>query len=191
MQVMARWSIILAVVIPLMSCSAPALGPQGQAGNDRLNDLFTRLHGAANTQEASHIQAEILHAWARSGSPALDRRLIEAVGTLQRGQPRRAITILDEVVQRKPDFVEAWNQRAIAHALADDYGGAMLDLRQVLVLEPRHFAALAGLGHIFQTLGYETSALEAYDAALALNPHLLMIRERANALREKLAGVPA
>ncbi len=182
--------LFLAGMLALAGCSGPEVAPAAPPKEARLDLLFQQLRTAASAQEADSIEVEILHVWARSGSPALDRLLVEAAGAIHAGEYDRALLILDELVQREPEFVEAWNQRAVAHVLQDDYGAAIEDLRHVLALEPRHFAALTGLGHIFRSLGDEESALKAFDAALEVNPHLDGVRADADVLREKLAGVP-
>jgi cytochrome c-type biogenesis protein CcmH/NrfG len=47
-----------------------------------------------------------------------------------------------------------------------------MDLRRVLDLEPKHFRALGLLGSIFRELNDPKSALEAYEAAVTINPHM-------------------
>ncbi|MNC96947.1 hypothetical protein D3C83_144570 [compost metagenome] len=51
-----------------------------------------------------------------------------------------------------------------------DFEATIADVRQVLVLEPRHFAALAGLGQTFFRIGDNRRALDAVNASLAINP---------------------
>ena len=62
------------------------------------------------------------------------------------------------------------------------------DIEQVLVREPRHFGALAGLGMIMQDLGDEKRALDAFRKALAVNPHLDKVPELVKTLTEKVEG---
>ncbi|MGO8923597.1 MAG: tetratricopeptide repeat protein, partial [Xanthobacteraceae bacterium] len=69
-----------------------------------------------------------------------------------------------------------------------EYGRALADLREVLAREPRHFGALAGLGLILQDIGDDKHALEAYDAALAIDPHLRDLTDTVRTLREKVEG---
>jgi tetratricopeptide (TPR) repeat protein len=99
-----------------------------------------------------------------------------------------AVQLLDAVVELKPDYVEAWNRRATIFYMKKQYGQALLDIRQVLVREPRHFGALAGLGTILQDLGEEKPALEAFRRALAVDPHLEGIAEKVKTLTEKVEG---
>jgi len=54
------------------------------------------------------------------------------------------------VVKLRPDYVEAWNRRATLFYLKNDYAHSLEDIREVLIREPRHFGALAGLGMIMQ-----------------------------------------
>jgi hypothetical protein len=71
-----------------------------------------------------------------------------------------------------------------------EFPEAVEDIYRVLAIEPRHFGALAGLGRILLHYDREEEALLAFDAALAVNPHLGAVRQEADRLRDKLLGVP-
>jgi Flp pilus assembly protein TadD len=72
--------------------------------------------------------------------------------------------------------------------MQNDYGRALADIQQVLIREPRHFGALAGLGMIMQEIGDDKRALDAYRKALAVNPYLDKIPEQVKVLTEKVEG---
>ena len=72
--------------------------------------------------------------------------------------------------------------------MKNDYAHSLQDIEQVLVREPRHFGALAGLGMIMQDLGDEKRALDAFRKALAINPHLDKVPELVRTLSEKVEG---
>ena len=74
--------------------------------------------------------------------------------------------------------------------LRDEYPEALVDIKNVLTLEPRHFEALAGLGRIMLALDDKPNALTAFRAALAVNPHLTEIRDEVDSLEDELAGMP-
>jgi len=99
-----------------------------------------------------------------------------------------AIQMLDAIIEIRPQYAEAWNRRATVFYLKKDYAGALTDLRQTLRREPRHFAALAGLGTIMQDIGDDKRALEAFRAALALHPRLKGMAERVRTLTVKVEG---
>jgi cytochrome c-type biogenesis protein CcmH/NrfG len=50
---------------------------------------------------------------------------------------------------------------------------------------PSHFGAWAGLGHCHAHLGNLGEALESYERALEINPHLSCVREMVSELRRK------
>ena len=99
-----------------------------------------------------------------------------------------AIKLLDAIVKIKPDYIEAWNRRAMLYYMKKDYGRSLADIREVLKREPRHFGALAGLGLIMQDIGDDKQALEVYRRALAIHPKLQRIPELVKTLQEKVEG---
>ena len=73
----------------------------------------------------------------------------------------RALSLADELIEAAPEFAEAWNKRATIHYLLGDDDASVLDIRETLAREPRHFGAISGLGLIFLRQGDEAAALEA------------------------------
>ena len=76
------------------------------------------------------------------------------------------------MVARTPDFAEGWNRRATVRFMIGDLNGSVDDIRRTLSLEPRHFGALSGLGLIYLQREDWGGARQAFDEALAINPHL-------------------
>jgi len=134
-----------------------------------LNRLGT-LTAEEDVGEATRLAAEILERWTHSGSATLDLMLTRGMDAIEGGDFPRAISQLTGLTDHAPDFAEGWNQRATAFFLMEEYGAALTDIEQVLILEPRHFGALAGLGIILQQLGDEKGALRALRAAAQVYP---------------------
>jgi tetratricopeptide (TPR) repeat protein len=114
--------------------------------------------------------------------------MLRAKAAMDAKQMDVALKLLDAVVKLKPDYVEGWNRRATLYYMQNDYTHSLEDIQQVLVREPRHFGALAGLGMIMQELGDEKRALDAFRKALAVNPHLEKVPEMVKSLTEKVEG---
>jgi len=95
--------------------------------------------------------------------------------------------MLTDLVERAPDWAEAWNKRATAFYLAGQHDLSLADIERVLALEPRHFGALAGKGLIYIARGQYREALAAYRRALAVNPFLKERRDVIPAL-ERMVG---
>ncbi|MGA7997613.1 MAG: tetratricopeptide repeat protein, partial [Bradyrhizobium sp.] len=77
---------------------------------------------------------------------------------------------------------------ATLYYLRNDYGRSLQDIQQVLIRDPRHVGALAGLGMIMQDLGDDKRALDAFRKALAINPHMDKVPELVKTLSEKVEG---
>ena len=161
-------------------------GHAGPAYN--LDTLFGALKVAPDEASAKAIEDRIWAIWIASGSDTCDLLMSRVKDATDDKDYDLAIKLLDAIVAIKPDYVEAWNRRATVFYLKHDYGHALADIREVLVREPRHFGALAGLGLILQDIGDDKHALEAYQAALAIDPHLRDLTDTVKTLREKVEG---
>ena len=66
------------------------------------------------------------------------------------------------------------------------YEASLADIKETLAREPRHFGALSGQGLVYLALDDWDLALESFDAALAVNPHMPGARQNAEAIRRDL-----
>ena len=162
-----------------------------KVGADRtrgLDFLFGALKAAPDEVSAKHVEARIWALWLQTPSDTAALLMMRAKAAMDAQQVDVALKLLDAVVKLRPDYVEAWNRRATLHYLRNDYAHSLGDIEQVLVREPRHFGALAGLGMIMQDLGDEKRALDAFRKALAINPYLEKVPELVKTLSEKVEG---
>jgi tetratricopeptide (TPR) repeat protein len=153
-----------------------------------LDFLFGALKAAPDEVSAKHVEARIWSIWLQTPSDTAALLMARAKAAVDAQKVDIAIKLLDSVIKLRPDYIEAWNRRATLYYTKNDYGRSLADIQQVLIREPRHFGALAGLGMIMQDIGDEKRALEAYRKALAVNPHLEKIPEQVKALTEKVEG---
>src|SRR6267154_1975616 len=168
---------------------APAKLPNVGADRTRgLDFLFGALRAAPDEASAKHVEARIWALWMQTPSDTAALLMMRAKAAMDAQQPDVALKLLDAVVKLRPDYVEGWNRRATLYYLRNDYVHSLQDIEQVLVREPRHFGALAGLGMIMQDLGDEKRALDAFRKALAVNPHLEKVPELVKTLSEKVEG---
>lgn len=126
--------------------------------------------------------------WTRSGDAAIDALMAKATEAMQAGNYPSAITVLSDVIQRKPDFAEGWNRRATVYYLAGDLKKSIADCDQVLKRNPGHFGALSGLGQIYLQLEDEERALRWFRRALEVNPNMLSVEMSVRMLEERLKG---
>src|SRR3954471_18444265 len=162
-----------------------------KVGTDRtrgLDFLFGALKAAPDEASAKHVEARIWATWMQTPSDTAALLMLRAKAAMEAQQMDVALKLLDAVVKLRPDYVEGWNRRATLYYLKNDYSHSLEDIREVLIREPRHFGALAGLGMIMQDIGDEKRALEAFRKALAVNPHLEKVPELVKTLTEKVEG---
>ncbi|MBF0335631.1 MAG: tetratricopeptide repeat protein [Alphaproteobacteria bacterium] len=182
-------TLTILALLALAACATAEPPRQAVPMTAAVDALFERLRATASAEEAEALQLAILDAFQDSGRDDVDTLVGAGLAAVQEGQPIAAIALFSEVVERAPTFAEGWNLRGLAHFINQDYADALEDLRRALVLEPRHFGALVGLGRTLEELGHRDLALEALRAALVINPHLAEARAYADGLEEQLAGV--
>ena len=166
---------------------APAKLPKADRGHG-LDFLFGALKAAPDEESAKHVEARIWAIWLHTPSDTAALLMTRAKAAMDAQKLDVALKLLDAVIKLRPDYVEAWNRRATVYYLQNDYQHSLEDIEQVLVREPRHFGALAGLGMIMQDLGDDRRALDAFRQALAVNPHLDKVPELVKTLTEKVEG---
>ena len=109
-------------------------------------------------------------------------------GCARGGRPAAAIGHLSAAIDHAPDFAEAWHLRSAAFFEQKRYGLALADLAQVIVLEPRHFNAIYGMGVVFEQTGRLALAQEAFVQARTIHPHHEAVSEALERVTRKLGG---
>lgn len=153
-----------------------------------LEALFTRLEQAPDAAAAVIVEQEIWSRWADSGSPTVNILLERAAAAESAGDGELAVRFLDQASDLAPNYAEPWNRRANLAYRDEDYAGAIAAIQETLKREPRHFGALAGLGLIYEELGQQRAALEAFRAALVIHPHYETARQGVRRLEPRVDG---
>jgi tetratricopeptide (TPR) repeat protein len=185
---------LLAAATPVCAESGDWVGPpadlpQAQRDqNQNLDFLFGALKVAPDDASAKEIEQRIWARWLVSASDTTNLLMSRAKTAIDEKELDLALRLLDVVVELDPRYVEGWNRRATVHYMRKEFGQSMTDIRRVLALEPRHFAALTGLGLILREVGDEKEALAAFRKALAINPHLEKVQDMVKTLSEKIDG---
>ena len=176
---------ILAVV--MLTLSAPLSARQD---DPRLDGLFAELLASPGAAEAKALETSIWRIWLEAGDDRLDNMMNYGIGATRAGQFGSALDSFNAIIEADPAFAEGWNKRATLYFYMGRYDDSISDVEKTLALEPRHFGALSGMGLIHTELDDEAAALEWFEHALAVNPHMPFILERVEYLRTKLQGEP-
>jgi tetratricopeptide (TPR) repeat protein len=125
--------------------------------------------------------------WLRCGKTTEVNQLVcRGAEALSHRDFPKAVQLFNDAIRKDPDFAEAYNQRAIAYYLSEDYEKSIADCRRVVKRMPCHFGAWAGMGHCSAHLEQIPEAIECYQKALSINPHLECIREAVCELKKRL-----
>ncbi|HSL49781.1 MAG TPA: tetratricopeptide repeat protein [Candidatus Deferrimicrobiaceae bacterium] len=194
-------ALALALGLFASGAAAQAKGPltreQALAGVQS-PDLETRRHATAWLGEVGVIadapvligalsdQDEVIRAlaehsvwqvWSRSGDTEADSLLQIGIEQMNRGDGPAAVETFTKVIQRKPDFAEAWNKRATVYFFMGEHEKSLRDCDEVMKRNPVHFGALAGYGQLYLQLDQPERALEYFRRALRVNPNLGAVRQ--------------
>ncbi|MGR8949382.1 MAG: tetratricopeptide repeat protein [Gammaproteobacteria bacterium] len=171
----------MAIVI-LVSSLAGSLAGADQH-DSRLPALFEALQVASNPMAASSTEQEIWRIWHTSPNDEALAIMQDARRALDIGDAETAIAKLNVLIQKNPDFAEAWNQRAIVLYMTGDFEGSLRDVNRTVALEPNHFGAYSGMGQCLIRLDQPEAALEAFETALEIHPWLGNIKQQIDMLR--------
>ena len=103
---------------------------------------------------------------------------------MQKGKLDEAADYYSRIIEIEPDFAEGWNRRATIYYMMGEYQLSTSDVMETLQLEPRHFGALSGQGMIYMQLMEKELALEYYEKALDVNPHMTAVKQSIEFLKK-------
>ena len=157
-----------------------------RSGNFADADLL--MEHLADEDDALRADAEgaVWVLWSRSGDDEIDKLLQGGIHDMNQGRMAQAVDAFTRVIERKPEFAEAWNKRATAYYLMDDLDQSLKDCDEVIKRNPRHFGALSGYGLIYIKRGELEHALEYFERALAIDPNLKGVEESIELIRYRM-----
>ena len=186
---LTRLAVFLIGVAALALAARPGHVAADQT-DKRLPPLFEQLKSAASDDEATVARAQIWKIWTSHPDPEINALMLRGLHAMAEDEEDQAVAAFGEIIKRQPDFAEGWNKRATAYFLMGDYDASVADIERTLQLEPHHFGALSGLGQIYLELDRKEAAFKAFEAALAIDPHLAGVRAAVESLKKQLQGAP-
>lgn len=148
---------------------------------------------------------EHLAACLRDGNPEVRRTTVSALWALWfRGEgagphkelqrllrqkdATKAMSGFERLLERAPQYAEAYNQRALLFFRLRQYGKAIADCKKALKLNRFHFGAQAGIGQCLLHLRRPSAALQAFRKALKIHPYLEDVAETVRSLEQSIEG---
>ena len=152
--------------------------PWADQNDPQLDRLFSALLGADDLAHGSRITEEIWQRWRQVDDPAIEDLLASGIAAMNAHDLGLALNSFHQVIEKAPEFAEGWNKRATVYYLIGDYNRSIQDIRQTLLLEPRHFGAMAGFAWILLNQRDFGMAEHVLRKALSVNPFLVDVRRQ-------------
>ncbi len=92
------------------------------------------------------------------------------------GKFDRAATSFQNAIQRKPDYVEAYNNLGNALTSLKQYESAINNYQTAIKLNPRYAQAYHNMAWVYEELERYESAVDAYEKAIAIEPDYVEAR---------------
>jgi len=124
--------------------------------------------------------------WMRTDDSVADPLFQSGMLLIAQDDPEAAIEKLNQVIELKPEFAEAWNRRGNAYAALGDQDRALADYDRAITLNPYQFGAMESCADIWMTRSNYRKAADYFRRALDLNPNLSEAAEALHALERKL-----
>lgn len=171
--------------IPATKLAAACLGMTGEMRHcGRLATLLSH----DDDQVVEVAEDALWGIWMRAGDASDNLQLAAAIDAIRRENHAEALAILSDLTTGNPVFAEATHQQAIAYHCQQRLDDAADCYELAASLNPYHFAARAGLGHVCVERGDLEGALRWYRSALAIHPHLAEIHEIVPQLESALSA---
>ncbi len=165
------------VLATMMTASVPS--------TSELDSLFDVLRKAGDPRDRAEAEERIWAIWSGHEDADAAGAMRGVIAAFETGDPATADRELNMMVDRWPNWAEAWNKRATLRFVEERDADSLDDIGRTLELEPRHFGALSGFGQICLRARDISSALLAFEQAVAVNPNLDSVRQAAVVLRRQ------
>ena len=151
--------------------------------DSRLPSLFDELYLSKNS-EINIITRKIWDIWHETNDIKIEADFYRGMESMRTKDLIMSVAFFTKVIEKKPNFAEAWNKRATAYFMMGEFDKSMYDINNTLSLEPRHFGAMDGMGLIFMHLQQYDKAIKIYDQMLEIFPNNQNVKNKKQLMKE-------
>lgn len=134
--------------------------------------LFRSLRQAGTEAEGLRRELDLWLFWLEAPDEETAALMNRALDRRRKHDFSGALKILDDLVERAPQWAEAWNQRATVLFEMGREEPSLADVEQVLRLEPKHFGAMAGQAIALMRQNRGRAAQSILRRAVEIHPFL-------------------
>lgn len=148
----------------------------GLIGDTACNGVLGRLLSDGDRKVRLVADDSMKAVWSRAGYPRMRQRLNQLSRLLDCSRFEQATEVADAMIAEGCEIPEAYTQRGLARFYLDDGQGAIDDCHRALDLNPYHYVAWIGIGHVYLENADPLQALSSFRQALCLYPDIEVIR---------------
>jgi tetratricopeptide (TPR) repeat protein len=179
------------LLVPGLAFAAPPQAkPSAPAPKDVTSEekLFVQLKQAESAEDAHPIEQKLEAMFRVSGSPSVDLLIMRAQAAKAATDNKTAKQLIEAVTNIAPNYAEGWHIRATMEQEAGEDTAALVSLQKVVLLNPRHFTALAELAGMLEDYGDKAGALKLYRRAQDVDPQLEIASRKVRELTQSVEG---
>ena len=161
---------------------------QADQNSPKLEQLFDELYEAKDLTAQNNIVDQIWTEWMTVDDEEIQTIMDSMQYFFQGKNYPQAIKALEYVIEKNPQYSEAYNKRATFFFFMGEYENSMQDIQATLALEPRHFGALDGMARTLIEYKMYTQAQKVYDEMKLLTPNDVTLDMKIDYLRNLMNG---
>ncbi|KAL3902407.1 MAG: hypothetical protein SGARI_005850 [Bacillariaceae sp.] len=135
-----------------------------------LERFFEILKHAEDSDTATVMSDSFKEIWKAHNDNEVRFDFDNGVNFLLKGKTEQALEKFSQVVDKDPDYAEAYNKASTAEFMIGNLDASLIAAQKTLELFPRHFAALNGLGLVYNEKKDLDFATEAFRKSIELDP---------------------
>ena len=143
--------------------------------DSKLDTLFESLQNKEFTKDHDNIIRDIWQSWSSIDNKEAQKIMDSLPLYFSSQRYEEAIELLNVMIVKFPDYSEAYNKRATLYFIMGNYDLSLMDIKNTLSLEPRHFGALDGMARILINYEKYDEAIKVYNEMKLLMPFDKMI----------------
>jgi tetratricopeptide (TPR) repeat protein len=135
-----------------------------------ISKLFEILKNAEDSETANVLSDGFKEIWKAHTDKEVRYKLDTGVNHLLRGKTELALSTFGEVVDKDPDYAEAWNKASTCEFMIGNLDASMAAAQKTLELIPNHFQALNGLGLVYNEKKDLQDARDTFRKSMKIDP---------------------
>ena len=120
---------LLSIIIFLFLSTTSAKSDQN---DPRLNNLFKKLNETENQEEISDLIKNIWDIWYEVDDPKVIEYFEKGIQAMRIRNYPLAVRFFNNLIEKDPNFAEAWNKRATVYFMMGDFDKSMQDIIKTL-----------------------------------------------------------